>query len=118
MCDSSEAAKKVEPERIVVALDTANGRIVTHGWRRKLKLRAEEVMPQARALLRGIPVHGRGPRRNDDRCQPEMVSPAPQGHAHPIIAAGGIKTRREIAALERIGMDAAVGMAMYKNRLR
>jgi len=37
---------------------------------------------------------------------------------HPIIAAGGIKTRREIAALEKMGMDAAVGMAMYKNRLR
>jgi len=35
-----------------------------------------------------------------------------------IIAAGGIKTRREIAALEMIGMDAAVGMAMYKKRLR
>jgi len=38
--------------------------------------------------------------------------------SHPIIAAGGIKTRREIAALEKMGMDAAVGMAMYKNRLR
>jgi phosphoribosylformimino-5-aminoimidazole carboxamide ribonucleotide (ProFAR) isomerase len=38
--------------------------------------------------------------------------------SHPIIAAGGITTRQEIAALERMGMDAAVGMAMYKNRLR
>jgi phosphoribosylformimino-5-aminoimidazole carboxamide ribonucleotide (ProFAR) isomerase len=37
---------------------------------------------------------------------------------HPIIAAGGIKTRREISALEKIGMDAAVGMALYKNILR
>jgi len=37
---------------------------------------------------------------------------------HPIIAAGGIKSRREIMALEEIGMDAAVGMAVYKNRLR
>ena len=38
--------------------------------------------------------------------------------SHPIIAAGGIKTHREIAALEQISMDAAVGMALYKNRLR
>jgi phosphoribosylformimino-5-aminoimidazole carboxamide ribonucleotide (ProFAR) isomerase len=37
---------------------------------------------------------------------------------HPIIAAGGIKTRREVSALEKIGMDAAAGMAMYKNILR
>ena len=36
---------------------------------------------------------------------------------HPIIAAGGIKTRRELTALKKIGMDAAVGMAVYKNRL-
>jgi len=38
--------------------------------------------------------------------------------SHPIIAAGGIKTRSEIAALEEIGMDAAVGMAMYRDQLR
>jgi phosphoribosylformimino-5-aminoimidazole carboxamide ribonucleotide (ProFAR) isomerase len=37
---------------------------------------------------------------------------------HPVIAAGGIKSQREISALEKIGMDAAVGMAVYKNRLR
>jgi phosphoribosylformimino-5-aminoimidazole carboxamide ribonucleotide (ProFAR) isomerase len=36
---------------------------------------------------------------------------------HPIIAAGGITTRREVAALEKMGMDAAAGMAMYKNIL-
>jgi phosphoribosylformimino-5-aminoimidazole carboxamide ribonucleotide (ProFAR) isomerase len=37
---------------------------------------------------------------------------------HPIIAAGGIKTRREISALARLNIDAAVGMALYKNVLR
>ncbi len=37
---------------------------------------------------------------------------------HPVIAAGGIKTHREISALEKLQMDAAVGMAVYKNRLR
>jgi phosphoribosylformimino-5-aminoimidazole carboxamide ribonucleotide (ProFAR) isomerase len=37
---------------------------------------------------------------------------------HPIIAAGGIKTGREITALAKLKMDAAVGMALYKNLLR
>jgi phosphoribosylformimino-5-aminoimidazole carboxamide ribonucleotide (ProFAR) isomerase len=36
----------------------------------------------------------------------------------PIIAAGGISTSREIRALEMLGVDAAVGMALYKNRVR
>jgi phosphoribosylformimino-5-aminoimidazole carboxamide ribonucleotide (ProFAR) isomerase len=31
----------------------------------------------------------------------------------PITAAGGIRTMREVNALERAGMDAAVGMAIY-----
>jgi phosphoribosylformimino-5-aminoimidazole carboxamide ribonucleotide (ProFAR) isomerase len=35
----------------------------------------------------------------------------------PIIAAGGISTALEINALEKISMDAAVGMALYKNRV-
>jgi phosphoribosylformimino-5-aminoimidazole carboxamide ribonucleotide (ProFAR) isomerase len=36
----------------------------------------------------------------------------------PIIAAGGISAKREIRALEKLGMDAAVGMALYKNRVQ
>jgi phosphoribosylformimino-5-aminoimidazole carboxamide ribonucleotide (ProFAR) isomerase len=36
----------------------------------------------------------------------------------PIVAAGGISTTRQIAALHHIGMEAAVGTALYKNRLR
>ena len=36
----------------------------------------------------------------------------------PIVAAGGISTTRQITDLQRIGMDAVVGMARYKNRLR
>ncbi len=37
---------------------------------------------------------------------------------HPIVAAGGISTTHEIRALEKLNMDAAVGMALYKNRVR
>jgi phosphoribosylformimino-5-aminoimidazole carboxamide ribonucleotide (ProFAR) isomerase len=36
----------------------------------------------------------------------------------PIVAAGGISTTREIRTLEKLNMDAAVGMALYKNRVR
>ena len=35
-----------------------------------------------------------------------------------VAAAGGISTSRQMSALQKIGMDAAVGMAPYKNRLR
>jgi phosphoribosylformimino-5-aminoimidazole carboxamide ribonucleotide (ProFAR) isomerase len=35
----------------------------------------------------------------------------------PITAAGGIRSAREVGELERLGMNAAVGMALYLNRL-
>jgi phosphoribosylformimino-5-aminoimidazole carboxamide ribonucleotide (ProFAR) isomerase len=38
--------KKINPRKIVIALDTAKGKIVTNGWRRKLKFRPEAAMAQ------------------------------------------------------------------------
>ncbi len=35
----------------------------------------------------------------------------------PITAAGGIRTMREVRALEKMGMHAAVGMAIYTGKL-
>ncbi len=110
--------KLVPPVRIVVALDTAKGRITINGWRRKLTLRPEDVMPQlepfcAAFLCTDVDREGTMTGANLDWFRKLRAATK-----HPIIAAGGIKSRREISALEKIGMDAAVGMAVYKNRLR
>jgi phosphoribosylformimino-5-aminoimidazole carboxamide ribotide isomerase len=113
-----QLTKKVAPVRIVVAIDTANGRITINGWRRKLTLRPEEVMSQlqpfcAAFLCTDVDREGTMSGANLDWFRKLRAATT-----HPIIAAGGIKSRREINALEQIGMDAAVGMAVYKNRLR
>ncbi len=112
------AAKKVDPGRIVVALDTARGCIVTHGWRRKLKLRAEDVMEQLEPYCAAFLCTDVDREGTMTGANLPWFRQLRHATAHPIIAAGGIKTRREVAALEKIGMDAAVGMAIYKNRLR
>jgi len=39
-------ARKVGRKNIIIALDTEGGRIVVRGWREKLKLRPEEVIPE------------------------------------------------------------------------
>jgi phosphoribosylformimino-5-aminoimidazole carboxamide ribotide isomerase len=110
--------KQIERKRIVLALDNAKGCIVTHGWRRKLRLRAQDVFAQlepfcAAFLCTDVDREGTLKGANLD-----WFRQLRRATAHPIIAAGGIKTRREISALQKIGMDAAVGMAIYKNRLR
>jgi phosphoribosylformimino-5-aminoimidazole carboxamide ribotide isomerase len=110
--------QKLSPGRIVIALDTAKGHITINGWRRKLTLRAENVMSQlepfcAAFLCTDVDREGTMTGANLDWFRKLRAATT-----HSIIAAGGIRTRREINSLEKIGMDAAVGMAVYKNRLR
>lgn len=111
-------ATKVGPAKIVIALDTAHGQITIKGWRQKIKFRAEEVMKQLQPFCGAFlctDVDREGTMGGANLKWFRMLRRATD---HPIIAAGGIKTRREVAALEKIGMDAAAGMAMYKNVLR
>jgi phosphoribosylformimino-5-aminoimidazole carboxamide ribotide isomerase len=109
--------RRVGRPAIVVALDTSRGHIVIKGWREKLRIQAEQVMkplePFCAAFL-CTDVDREGTMSGVNR---EWFEQLRGGTSHPIIAAGGIKAQREIDALERIGIDAAVGMALYKGRL-
>ena len=110
--------KRISKEKIIIALDTARGKITTHGWRKRIALHAEEVMVKLEPFCEGFlctDVDREGTMTGANLAWFRKLRDAT---SLPIIAAGGIKTHREIAALEKLGMDAAVGMAMYKNRLR
>ena len=110
--------EKVGRARIVIALDTAKDCIVIEGWRRKLALQPQDVMAELEPFCTGFlctDVDREGTMRGANL---EWFRKLRAATSHPIIAAGGIKTRAEIKQLETIGMDAAVGMAVYKNRLR
>ena len=109
---------KINPRKIVLALDTEKGRIVTHGWQRRLKLRAEQVMPQLEPFCAAFLCTDVDREGTMTGANLKWFRQLRAATTHPIIAAGGIKTRREIGTLQKIGMDAAVGMAIYKNRLR
>jgi phosphoribosylformimino-5-aminoimidazole carboxamide ribotide isomerase len=104
-------------KKIVVALDTAKGQIVTQGWREKLKLSPRGVMPQLESYCSAFlctDVDREGTMTGANlRYFRELRAVTKL----PIIAAGGITTQREITALEKLNMDAAVGMALYKNRI-
>jgi phosphoribosylformimino-5-aminoimidazole carboxamide ribotide isomerase len=110
--------KQVSRRRIVIALDTARGRIVVHGWKKSLPLRPQEVMAQLEPYCAGFLCTDVDREGTMTGANLEWFAALRAATRHPIIAAGGIKTRREIAALEKLGMDAAVGMALYKHRLR
>jgi phosphoribosylformimino-5-aminoimidazole carboxamide ribotide isomerase len=111
-------AKKVSSKRIIIALDTARGKITIHGWRKRLSLQAEDVMAQLEPFCAGFLCTDVGREGTMIGANLQWFRSLRAATPRPIIAAGGIKTRREISALQKIGMDSAVGMAIYKNRLR
>jgi len=110
-------ARTVNRKRIVIALDTLKGQITIHGWRRRIVPQAEEVMAQLEPYCAGFlctDVDREGTMKGANLKWFRTLRDATH---HPIIAAAGIRTKREIAAIDKIGMDAAVGMALYKNCL-
>ena len=111
-------ARSIPRKKIVIALDTYKGNITTHGWRKSIALLAQEVMPALEPFCSAFLCTDVN--REGTLCGADLKYFATLRAAttHPIIAAGGIKTRREIATLARLKMDAAVGMAIYKNLLR
>jgi phosphoribosylformimino-5-aminoimidazole carboxamide ribotide isomerase len=111
-------AKKISQKRIIVAVDTARGRITIHGWRKRIALRPQEVMHQLEPYCAGFLCTDVDREGTMSGANLQWFCALRSATSHPIIAAGGIKTRREIHALEKLGIDAAVGMAMYKNRIR
>ena len=113
-----QLTKKVPQRKLIIALDTARGQITIHGWRKRVALQAEKVMTQLEPFCAGFLCTDVDREGTMTGANLEWFRMLRDATSHPIIAAGGIKTRREIAALEKLGMDAAVGMAMYKNRLR
>ena len=111
-------ASRVGRKRLVVALDTANGRVVIHGWRTRLSVAPAQVMSVLAPFCNRFlctDVDREGTMKGANLAWFRALR---QATNRPIIAAGGISTTREIRALERIGMDSAVGMALYQNRVR
>jgi phosphoribosylformimino-5-aminoimidazole carboxamide ribotide isomerase len=110
--------KMVDPARIVLALDTAKGHITIQGWRRTLKLRAEDVMTELQPYCGAFLCTDVDREGTMSGANLKWFKSLRNATEHLVIAAGGIKTTREVSALEKMGMDAAAGMAMYKNMLR
>lgn len=110
--------RAIPAARIVIALDTYRGKIATQGWRKAVALQPRQVMASLEPFCAAFlctDVDREGTLSGADLSYFAALRAATR---HRIIAAGGIKTRREISILAKLDMDAAVGMALYKNVLR
>jgi phosphoribosylformimino-5-aminoimidazole carboxamide ribotide isomerase len=113
----SKLAAKIGKNRVIIALDTEGGKILVRGWQDKLRLRPDQVIPQLEKYASGFLctyVDAEGTMRGTNLKWFRSLRKATN---LPITAAGGIRSRKEIQLLERMKMDAAVGMALYTGKL-
>jgi phosphoribosylformimino-5-aminoimidazole carboxamide ribotide isomerase len=109
---------RVKKKQVLIALDTAKGKIVIHGWRTSLQVSPREVMAALEPFCGGFLCTDVDREGTMSGVNLRWFRDLRAATKLPIVAAGGISSRREIQALEKLGMDAAVGMALYKNRVR
>ena len=105
------------PDKLVFAIDARGGKVAIRGWREITSISPLEMVRaldpfccaflythiDTEGLMAGLPL--------------DPVRELRQATTRQLIAAGGITTREEIDQLQRIGVDAVVGMALYSGRL-
>jgi phosphoribosylformimino-5-aminoimidazole carboxamide ribotide isomerase len=114
---ATELAAAVGAERVVAGIDTKNGRIAVKGWKAQVELTPDDAIPELEAhaaaflythvdgegLMQGFPIETAARLRKLTQRQ--------------LIVAGGIRSQQEVDALDALGADAVVGMAVYTELL-
>jgi phosphoribosylformimino-5-aminoimidazole carboxamide ribotide isomerase len=114
---ATELADAVGADKIVAGIDTKNGKIAVKGWRAQVGLTPDEAIPQlephcgaflythvdGEGMMQGFPIDAAARLRKLTVRQ--------------LIVAGGIRSQQEVDALDALGADAVVGMAVYTDLL-
>ena len=109
--------RDVGRDRLIAAVDSKGGHVVIDAWRTALPLTAVEAVQRLEPYFGGFlytHVDREGLLQGTDMPAIRAVRAAT---TREVIAAGGITTIEEVDELDRIGVDAVVGMALYTGRL-
>jgi phosphoribosylformimino-5-aminoimidazole carboxamide ribotide isomerase len=110
-------ADAIGRKRIVIALDSKDGRIVVKGWQEATSFTAEDVIRQLEPYCSGFLctyVDKEGMMQGTDLDWFRRLRASTDLE---LTAAGGITTIEDIQALEQMQIHSAVGMAIYTGHL-
>jgi phosphoribosylformimino-5-aminoimidazole carboxamide ribotide isomerase len=106
-------SEAIGANRLVAAVDGRGGNIAVRGWKATLKLPVVEALAPLEALVVGFLatlIDGEGRMGGLDlRAATEIR----RATVRQVMVAGGVRSLAEVVELERLGMDAVVGMAIY-----
>ena len=113
-----ELLARLPKERTIVALDSFDGEVVTHGWTKGTGDRVEDRLAELRELTSGflltfVEREGRMTGTDDETLRRYLDA---AGDAR-VTFAGGISTAEEIGRIHSLGADSQVGMALYTDAL-
>jgi phosphoribosylformimino-5-aminoimidazole carboxamide ribotide isomerase len=103
--------------RVIAAVDSRAGRVCIHGWKTVLPLTAVQAVQLLEDYCEEFlytHVDKEGLMQGTDM---EAIKAVKNATERRLTAAGGITTREEIDALDKLGIDAVVGMAIYTGAL-
>lgn len=105
---------QVPRENLMIAVDCLGDRVAVQGWRKILPLTSTQALPElepycSEFLCTYVDAEGKLQGTNLDWFRKLCAATK-----LPITAAGGITTDEEIRALEGLGMNVALGMAIYR----
>ncbi|MEO8482957.1 MAG: HisA/HisF-related TIM barrel protein [Acidobacteriota bacterium] len=106
-------AEAVDPDFLIGAIDSKGGKVVIHGWKTALPITAADAAKVLEPFVGGflythVDTEGMMTGLNLDAVKTVQAATKRR-----LIAAGGIRSREEIDALDGMGIDAVVGMAIY-----
>ncbi len=115
-----EILRELPRERVIAALDAVDGEVVVEGWTEGTGRGIAERMRELKPFVSGFLVtfverEGRMGGTAMDRVA-ELVEIC--GDECKLTIAGGVTTVEEIAQLDAMGVDAQVGMALYKDEMK
>ena len=113
-----EFCSRFPAERLIAAVDAREGRIVDRGWQRETGRDVLQAMRELAPYVGGFlftQVEHEGGMAGFDRDLVARANAAAGGRR--LTVAGGVTTAPEIGELDRAGIDAQVGMALYTGKL-
>jgi phosphoribosylformimino-5-aminoimidazole carboxamide ribonucleotide (ProFAR) isomerase len=109
-----ELAGQIPRDKLMIAVDCLGDRVAIRGWSEVLPLTSTEAFPELEPYCSEFLctyIDGEGKLQGTNL---QWFLKLREATTLPITAAGGITTDEEIRALDSLGMNAALGMAIYR----
>ena len=113
-----EFLKQLLKDRIIAAVDTKEGYVVTKGWTNKTKEKPEELIKKLEPYCSGFlftNVDKEGLMQGIDWGIVKKLKAITKNN---LTVAGGISSIEDIKKLESLGVDSQLGMALYKGKIK